>query len=249
MINTETILKLVLDKRKKMPRIGCKKLYYDLYKEIQKVDKIGRDKFIAILRENNLLVNIKRKFVKTTNSRHRFYVYNNLLYDKTLTIPNECWVADITYIRTVNKFLYLSLLTDAYSRKIVGWHLSNSLAIEGCIETLKMALKQRKSKLPLIHHSDRGIQYCSNDYIDLLKNHSVDISMTEQNHCYENSKAERVNGILKNEFLLDSTFENYYQCYKTVKEAIKAYNNERPHWSLELKTPTQVHNHEYKKAV
>ncbi|MFA7402243.1 MAG: IS3 family transposase [Bacteroidales bacterium] len=245
MLNTEIILKLVQEKRTKMPRVGCKKLYFDLYEKLQDIEKIGRDKFISILRDNDLLVNIKRKYVKTTNSRHRFYKYNNLLYDKTLTIPNECWVADITYIRTVNKFLYLSLLTDAYSRKIVGWYLSNSLSIEGCLQTLKMALKQRKSKTPLIHHSDRGIQYCSNEYVNLLEKNSIDISMTEQNHCYENAIAERVNGILKNEFLLDSTFKNYDQCYKAVKEAIETYNNERPHWSLGLKTPTQVHDQKY----
>lgn len=158
-----------------------------------------------------------------------------------MTRSNECYVSDITYLRTDIGFVYLFLITDAYSRKIVGWDLSNSLAIEGGLKALKMALRQRKGSNPLIHHSDRGIQYCATDYVKKLNKHHVDISMTEENHCYENSLAERVNGILKDEFLLDSTFKNFDQAFRTVVQAVKTYNELRPHWSLDLKTPNEVH--------
>ena len=235
------VLDLVHEVRHVMPRIGGKKLYNMLKKDLHSVGKIGRDKLFDILRKNNLLVERKKNYTRTTDSYHRFYVYKNLLYDKTLTRPNECYVSDITYLRTDNGFVYLFLITDAYSRKIVGWSLSRSLSIEGGLKALRMALRQRKTFSSLIHHSDRGIQYCANDYVKELTKHNVDISMTEENHCYENSLAERVNGILKDEFLLDSTFKNYDQALRAVKQAVETYNELRPHWSLDLKTPNEVH--------
>lgn len=235
-------MELVLEVRRKQPRIGSRKLYHILQNDLQLIGKIGRDKFISILRKSDLLVSPKKNYTRTTDSYHRFHKYNNLLYDKTIRRPNECWVSDITYIRTDNGFVYLFLITDDYSRKIVGWDVSNSLSIEGGIRALKMAIKQRDNPaLALIHHSDRGIQYCSKAYVELLKKHKINISMTEQNHCYENAKAERVNGILKNEFLLDSTFRDYNMAQKAVRESIKTYNEHRPHWSLNLQTPSQVH--------
>ena len=224
-----------------MPRIGTRKLYHMLQTDFQQIDKIGRDKFFDILRGNDLLIERKKNFTRTTNSFHHFYKHRNLLYDKVIFRPNQCWVSDITYIRTLNGFVYLFLITDYYSRKIIGWNLSNSLSIEGGVLALEMALKQRKTNCELIHHSDRGIQYCSKVYVGLLEKHHVSISMTEQNHCYENSKAERVNGILKDEFLLDSTFTNYIAAHKSVKQSITTYNELRPHWSLNLQTPEQVH--------
>ena len=199
---------LVHEVRHIMPRIGGKKLYSILKNDLHNVGKLGRDKLFDILRKNDLLVKRKKSYTRTTDSYHRFYKYKNLLYNKTLTRSNECYVSDITYLRTENGFVYLFLITDAYSRKIVGWDLSRSLAIEGGLKALNMALKQRKTRAPLIHHSDRGIQYCCNAYVEKLKKSKVNISMTEENHCYENSLAERVNGILKDEFLLDSTFKN-----------------------------------------
>lgn len=228
--------------RAKMPRIGGRKLYFMLKDDLVKLDKrIGRDKLFDILRANDLLVKRRRSYTRTTDSYHRFRVYKNLLKDKRLSRSNECWVADITYLRTLGGFVYLFLLTDAFSRKIVGWSLSNSLSIEGGIEALKMALKQRKDRGELIHHSDRGIQYCSKEYVRLLKKSGVDISMTEENHCYENGLAERVNGILKDEFLLDDTFREADICRKAVKEAVNIYNCERPHLSLDYKTPEAAH--------
>jgi transposase InsO family protein len=236
------VLDLVFEIRRKMPRLGGKKLYHLLRSDLQKVGKIGRDKFFAILRKHGLLVERKRSFTRTTHSFHRFYKYNNLLKDSTITAPNQCYVADITYIRTEGNFVYLFLLTDYFSRKIVGWSLSKSLSIEGGLLALKMAFKQRgKPDFSLIHHSDRGIQYCSNAYVDLLKKQDSLISMTEENHCYENSLAERVNGILKDEFYLGSTFKNFEQAQKAVSEAVETYNEYRPHWSLGLKTPAEVH--------
>lgn len=236
------VLDLVREVRSQMPRIGGRKLYYMLGKELSQIGKIGRDKFFDILRRNDLLVGQKKSFTRTTNSFHRFYKYKNLLYDKALERPNECYVSDITYLRTEGGFVYLFLITDAFSRKIVGWNLSHSLSIEGALKALKMALRGRDKSVSLIHHSDRGVQYCSNDYVKLLFKYRVAISMTQENHCYENSKAERVNGILKDEFLLDATFKDYLQTLRAVKQAIEIYNELRPHWALGLKTPNEVHS-------
>ncbi len=235
-------MKLVHQIRAHQPRVGVKKLYDHLYDDLQKIGKIGRDKLFDILRKNDLLVKRKKSFIRTTNSYHHFHKWTNLIKNETFTQSNMCWVSDITYIRTERRFVYLFLITDLYSRKIVGWDLSESLSIEGGIRALKMALRQRKNKeLPLIHHSDRGVQYCSHEYVGMLKKHNISISMTEENHCYENSVAERVNGILKDEFLLDSTFKNKSHAKKACKESIYTYNNIRLHGSLKLKTPNSVH--------
>lgn len=224
--------------------IGGKKLYHLLKDDLHKIDRgLGRDKFFDILRRKKLLVKRRKKYVYTTDSFHRFRVYKNALKDKLLTAPHQALVSDITYLRVSGGFVYLFLITDAYSRKITGWSLSNSLSIEGAIEALKMAIKQcpKTDGDGIIHHSDRGIQYCSNAYVALLKKHKMTISMTEENHCYENAMAERVNGILKDEFMLDATFADKSIALKAVREAIETYNTRRPHWSLKLSTPQQVH--------
>lgn len=237
------VIELVQEKRREMSRIGGKKLYYLLKEDLSKVGKIGRDRLFKILRQYDLLVKPKKSYTKTTNSYHRFYKWNNLIKDLKVTRPNQVWVSDITYIRTLGGFIYLFLITDLYSRKVVGWSLSRSLSIEGGLEALKMALRTRKDKSEsLIHHSDRGVQYCCNAYVETLLKANIDISMTEENHCYENAVAERVNGILKNEFYLDVTFNNFKQALSTVQSGIHIYNEKRPHWSLELRTPSQVHN-------
>lgn len=210
--------------------------------DVHKIDAgLGRDKFFDILRNKKLLVKRRKKYAYTTNSFHRFRMYKNAFKNKLLTAPHQALVSDITYLRTGNGFVYLSLITDAYSRKITGWSLSDSLSIEGAIEAFKMAVKQLPAKKGIIHHSDRGIQYCSNGYVSLLNKHKMTISMTEENHCYENALAERVNGILKEEFLLDTTFADKATAQKAVKEAIASYNTLRPHWSLNLCTPQQIH--------
>ncbi len=210
--------------------------------DLHKIDAgLGRDKFFDILRNKKLLVKRRKKYVYTTDSFHRFRVYKNALKNKLLTTPHQALVSDITYLRVSGGFVYLFLITDAYSRKITGWSLSESLSIEGAVEALKMAIKQCPKIDDVIHHSDRGIQYCSNAYVALLKKHKMIISMTEENHCYENAMAERVNGILKDEFMLDAAFAGQSIALKTVKEAIETYNTRRPHWSLKLYTPEQIH--------
>lgn len=246
---TEKLLKgmLLLEEirriRSRQPRIGGRKLYHLLKSFMDSLGlKLGRDRFFAFLKEHELLVDRRKRRVQTTNSRHRFHMYGNLIKEKPITRPNQVYVADITYIRTLEGFSYLSLLTDAYSRKIVGYDLSRSLSIEGAMRSLQKALRDAGGKTQgLVHHSDRGIQYCSYAYTDKLMAHGVQISMTEKDHVYENALAERVNGILKDEFMLGETLVNYQVAAKMVSQAIEIYNNERPHQSLNYRTPSSVH--------
>ena len=228
--------------RRRQPKIGTRKLYFKLKPVLLEMGyKFGRDQLFNLLRRKNLLIQRRRKYVKTTNSRHRFLKYGNLLKELEISRSNQVYVSDITYIRTIKGFGYLSLITDASSRKIVGYNLSQDLGIKGCMRALRMALRQVPKGIDLIHHSDRGIQYCSYDYTDLLKKHGVRISMTEQDHVYENALAERVNGILKEEFLLSETLASYEIAQSMVKESIQIYNQERPHLSLNYETPEQRH--------
>ena len=228
--------------RRRQPKIGTRKLYFKLKPVLLEMGyKFGRDQLFNLLRRENLLIQRRRKYVKTTNSRHRFLKYGNLLKELEISRSNQVYVSDITYIRTIKGFGYLSLITDASSRKIVGYNLSRDLGIKGCMRALRMALRQVPKGIDLIHHSDRGIQYCSYDYTDLLKKHGVRISMTEQDHVYENALAERVNGILKEEFLLGETLASYEIAQIMVKESIQIYNQERPHLSLNYETPEQRH--------
>lgn len=242
MRDEEAVLGFVQRIRVHHPRLGGKKLYHWIRSDLQDWGiKMGRDKFFELLAKHALLVKRRRKYVSTTDSYHRFRVYRNLLKDKFLEQAHQAWVSDITYIRTGKDFVYLFLITDAFSRKIVGWHLSDSLKIAGAVRALKMAIRQCPGTQDVIHHSDRGIQYCSKDYVKLLKKAKMRISMTEENHCYENATAERVNGILKQEYGLDEPFVSAKHALKAVKEAVWSYNMERPHWSLNLATPEQVH--------
>ncbi len=204
--------------------------------------KVGRDTLFNVLRKNQMLTLRKKYSCRTTNSYHRFYKYNNIIKDVEINRPNQVWASDITYIRTVKGFCYLALITDMYSRKIVGYDLSDSLELKGCVRALNKAVYQAKSIKGLIHHSDRGIQYCSNIYTQILKRKNIGISMTEENHCYENALAERVNGILKDEFYMDQTFTNTAHAKRAVKSAINLYNEIRLHLSLDYKTPNMVYN-------
>jgi putative transposase len=236
------ILKLIHKERRYQPKIGGKKLYKLLTEDLQQLNKaIGRDKFFDLLAKHGLLVKRKKKYVKTTQSWHYYHKYKNQLKQRHLWGAHQAYVSDITYLRTRKGFVYLFLQTDAYSRVITGWHLSDSLGIDGAIAALRMTLKQCPDPLKVIHHSDRGIQYCCKEYVGLLHEHKMTISMTEENHCYENAMAERVNGILKQEFLLDEEFADKASAFKAVKQAIATYNTRRPHWSLNLRTPIQVH--------
>jgi len=202
---------------------------------------VGRDTLFKILREHKMLTLRKKYSARTTNSYHRFYKYNNIIKEIEINKPNQVWASDITYIRTLKGFCYLALITDMHSRKIVGYDISDSLELKGCVRALNKAIYQAKDIKGLIHHSDRGIQYCSNVYTQILKRKKIDISMTEENHCYENALAERVNGILKDEFYLDQTFMNVAHAKRAAKSAIKLYNEVRLHLSLDFKTPNMVY--------
>jgi len=235
------VVELVKQERKDQPRAGTRKLYEALKPafEIAYI-KVGRDCLFDILRNHNLLVKPKKASCKTTNSFHHFHKYNNLVKDIKVTVPNQVWVSDITYIRTVKGFCYLALITDMYSRKIIGYDISDTLELTGCLRALKLALRQARPAAGLVHHSDRGIQYCSNQYVNELIKHKIKISMTEENHCYENAVAERVNGILKDEFYLDQCFFSTAHACKATKNAIEIYNSKRLHLSLGYKTPNMV---------
>lgn len=240
-LSEELILDWVKEKRKVNKSEGGRKLFCRFDNELKGIAKIGRDKFFTLLRNNDLLIKRKKSFTRTTDSNHSYWKYKNQVRGLSITRKNQVWASDITYIRTEEGFRYLSLITDLYSRKIVGYKLSNSLSIEGCMEALKRALKLWDGTEPLIHHSDRGVQYCCKEYTGLLIKKGITISMTEENHCYENACAERVNGILKQEYGLDDTFKNEQQALRAVKEAILIYNSNRLHTSLGFKTPDSVY--------
>lgn len=204
----------------------------------------GRDAFIDILRKNGLMVKIRRKRrYKTTDSGHHFHKYPNLIKDVIPSRPNEIWVSDITYIETQEGVCYLSLITDAYSHKIVGWALGPTLETTYPLHALKMALSSidRFTACRLIHHSDRGVQYCSRSYVEILEGRGVSISMTESGDPLENAVAERVNGILKREWIYKMTITSIDECKTIVKRIINFYNNERPHMSIDWQTPAIAH--------
>lgn len=228
-----------------MPRIGTRKLHYMLAENLERHGiTIGRDKLFDLLASYGLLVRRRRrKRACTTDSRHPFKRYPNLIKDLTVQRPNHLWVSDITYIGLRDGFCYLSLVTDAYSRKITGYCLHPSLKKDGPVAALQMAMAHLPGNLlqPLIHHSDRGLQYCCGEYITLLVNKPITISMTENGDPYENAIAERVNGILKNEFGLDREFNSFDEATRAVDAAIETYNELRPHASCDYLTPNIAH--------
>lgn len=228
------LLQAVRTIRRTQPRVGGRKLQRML---LIMGYQIGRDQLFNLLRRYRLLIQPRKNYRKTTNSAHRFRKYRNLIKDKNPVRPNEIFVSDITYIDTLEGFSYLVLITDLYSRKIVGWDLSRSLAIEGSQRALKMALQTVGEPEKLIHHSDRGLQFCSPAYTNILDSKKVAISMTEENHVYENAIAERVNGILKTEFMLGEKLQSFQHAFNLTKQAIQTYNDQRLHTSLNYQTP------------
>ena len=235
------VLCLVNEVRITMPKIGTRKLYYLLENQLKDL-KIGRDKLFRILKANQMLIKPKRSYHITTDSHHRFRKHKNQIKTLEISRPEEVWVSDITYIGNRKNPSYLALITDAYSKKIVGYNVSNSLNVSGSLGALEMALKTRKHKQePLIHHSDRGLQYCANDYQKILIDNNILPSMTEQYDPYENAIAERINGILKQEFDIDKYDTVLKIKTDLVKNAIKIYNQIRPHLSNHMLTPNQMH--------
>ena len=222
--------------------MGGRKLWHIVSGQIPTDQQIGRDAFFDLLRESGLLVHRRRYRAYTTNSSHWLHKYPNLIKEFIPERPNHLWVSDITYIKVEKKFLYLFLITDAYSHKIIGWQLSETIEASNAVMALNMALSQLPADHgELIHHSDRGIQYCSFKYVKRLKNHLIKISMTENGDPYQNALAERVNGILKTEWLYDMNLKDYPDTKRAVKSVIGIYNNERPHSSINMLTPTQAH--------
>jgi putative transposase len=243
-MEAQLVVELIRVKRLDMPRLGGLKLHHLLQDDFKSHNlKIGRDKLFLLLREQGLLIKPKRNYARTTYSYHRFHKYPNLIREVELVRANQIWVSDITYITIRMQFAYLSLITDLYSRKIVGYCLYKTLETKGCIGALTMAVRSVKEPVSsLIHHSDRGIQYCSNAYVKILKTMNIEISMTEKKDAYENSVAERVNGILKSEFALDQCFQSFDRALLEIAKSIQIYNEKRPHLSCNMMTPEQAHN-------
>lgn len=241
-LDAELVIEEVKVKRRKHPRMGTRKLHHELHSRWEAFGiEIGRDRLFEVLRSEGLLIEPKRRWVQTTNSRHNLPLYRNLLPERESTAPHQVLVADITYLRTDDGWLYLSLIMDRFSRKIVGWNLANNLNASESVKALKMAMKQVPAKRWPIHHSDRGCQYCCHEYTKILRDNDWSISMTEINHCAENCHAERVNGILKNEYNLDLEFRTRKQAMRAVEQTIYLYNEERPHDSLAKRKPAEVH--------
>lgn len=237
------VLDVINDIRQEMPYIGGRKLYKMLSDRLPDELLFGRDALFELLRCYGLQIRRSRHKPFTTNSRHRFKKYPNLIQGFTPTVAGQLYVSDITYIEIKRKrFYYLSLVTDAYSRKIVGWHLSKDLKTKSCLKALRMALDDTCVKSSLIHHSDRGTQYCSNEYIKLLNRHNITISMTENGDPRENAIAERVNGILKTEWLNHMQWGNIKEAREQIANVINLYNTKRPHLSIGLLTPEMAHS-------
>lgn len=237
------IVDLVKRERKIAKRVGGKKLFLILREELLLHDiSIGRDKFLAVLQDNDLLVKRRRRRVQTTMSRHRLRKYPNIAKDLEIDRAEQLWVSDITYLSINGKHGYLILITDAYSRKVVGYNVDISMDTEFCMVALTIAMNQRIfPKRSLMHHSDRGVQYCSALYTEELINNGIAISMTENGDPLENALAERMNRIFKDNFAIDIDFENLEAAKATIDAAIDYYNNRLPHSSVDMLTPSEAH--------
>ncbi|ACA84360.1 hypothetical protein Swoo_3827 [Shewanella woodyi ATCC 51908] len=232
---------MVLDIRRFMPRVGGRKLYFLLKpKFIEKGIKLGRDNFFSYLKREGLLVKPKHNYTKTTHSKHWMKKHPNLLKEFTPLSPEEVFVSDITYVQSEQGVHYLSLVTDAFSRKIMGYELSDEMKATDVVKALKMTVNNRQYQGHAVHHSDRGLQYCSAVYQSALQKNGIRASMTDGYDCYQNALAERVNGILKQEFLLYPC-SNLDELKRLVEESVFIYNEMRPHLSLGMRTPNQVH--------
>jgi putative transposase len=242
-VDSQIVVDLVKRERCLQPRLGARKMRHLLRHELEEAGvEVGRDRFFEMLRQAELLVPLRRaKYPRTTHSRHSLPIFRNLIKEGQFKQANEVWVGDLTYLRTEEGPMYLSLLTDKVSRNIVGHHCADTLESVGCQEALKMALKQLKPGQKPIHHTDRGIQYCCHDYVEVAHQNGLRMSMTEEDHCAENALAERMNGILKGEYGLDQVFKTKKQARGVVDQAIYLYGNRRPHSSIGNEFPVMVH--------
>ena len=223
--------------------LGGKKIYYQIKPTLNSHSiKMGRDKLFLLLSKHNLLIKPKRRYATTTNSKHWLRKYPNIIKDRTITGPEQLWVSDITYIKTDEGNCYLNLVTDAYSRRIMGYAIADNMNTEEMKMAYQMAISERvHPSEKLVHHSDRGLQYCSSEYVRLSKENNISISMTENGDPYENALAERMNRTLKDEFGLGRRLPSKQQAFRLALEAINLYNQKRPHLSLNMKTPNCVH--------
>jgi len=242
-VDVELLLELVRAERREQPRLGVRKLYHLIEPELKKAGvKLGRDRVFEELKKAGLLVPRKpSEWPKTTQFNRNLPVFKNLVKGRKATRRNQIWVADITYIRTQEGFLYLALVTDQWSRKIVGYKLGKSLELEVVLQALSHGLKSLQAGEKPIHHSDRGCQYASHVFVERAHKAGLRMSMTQTNHCAENAMAERVNGILKQEYWLDANFSNGQEAQTACTHAIRLYNTRRPHSELAMRTPEQMH--------
>ena len=242
-VDEALVEQLVKRERQEQPRLGGRKLRIVLEGALAEAGvELGRDRFFGVLRQRRLLLEPKRsEYPRTTNSYHTLPVFRNLIQGRTVSQPNEVWLSDITYLRTAEGFMFLSLTSDKVSRDIVGHHCGDSLESRGCLESLEMALRQLPEGVRPIHHSDRGSQYCCHEFVKRARERGVRMSMTEKDHCAENAQAERVNGILKSEYGLDRAFQSKKDCRRAVRQAIRLYRTRRPHMALGYRIPAEVH--------
>jgi transposase InsO family protein len=237
-------VKVLVDReRKQLPRLGTRKLYHLIKDDIHKFGlKFGRDKLFGLMQYYGLQIKPRRRYTQTTMSKHWLRKWPNIIKGRTAQHPDEVWVSDITYIKTEEGNCYLNMITDAYSRKIMGYAVDDNMETESMIKALKMATAQRKGQLiSTIHHSDRGLQYCSNEYALMITKNNMRLSMTENGDPYENALAERMNRTIKEEFGMDRIMKDKNQVKKLVEESIFLYNNKRPHLALKMKTPEEVY--------
>lgn len=242
-VDGELVAQLVAAERRRQPRLGTRKLYHRMKPELERAGvKLGRDRLFEELGQRDLLVApLPAQYPHTTQSYHNLPVFGNLAREVVLTGPNQVWVSDLTYLRTEEGYLYLALITDKYSRKIVGWHAGDTLEAIGCVRALERALGTLPPEARPMHHSDRGSQYCCHEYVSRLQGRGLPVSMTQSNHCAENALAERMNGILKQEYGLGQRLLTKAQARQAVEEAVWLYNTQRPHTALGYRVPEQVH--------
>jgi transposase InsO family protein len=242
-IKQQLVKRLVDRERKLLPRIGTRKIHYLIKDDLQQQGiKIGRDKIFELMRYYDLQIKPRRRYTQTTMSKHWLRKWPNIIKQKVINSPDEVWVSDITYLKTEQGNCYLNMITDAFSRKIVGYAVDDNMETETMIQALKMAISQRRNyRVQTIHHSDRGLQYCSKEYELLTRDNNIKLSMTENGDPYENALAERMNRTIKEEFGMDKTLKTKSQAIQLVQESIFLYNQKRPHLALKMKTPGQVY--------
>jgi putative transposase len=242
-VDGDLVVGLVQRERRLQPRLGTRKLYHLLKSELEQTGVgMGRDRMFEELRKRDLLLKpLAAQYPRTTQSYHNLPVFRNLVKDLEVNGPNEAWVSDLTYLRTLEGFMYLALITDKYSRKIVGWNVGDNLEAVGCTRALERALGELPAGSRPIHHSDQGSQYCCHEYVNRLSQRRLPVSMTESNHCAENALAERMNGILKQEYGLGTEFGSKAVVQAAVRQSIELYNTRRPHGALDNRFPAQVH--------